>query len=295
MAKSKKNTARPLILDDESPGAVRDKFFFPKVDGERKGHGLVPRNFAADPPEMFASPSEMILIPAVEYPDRIRDGDRDESTLAHIRLRGDDGKRVPSLDQGQWGYCWAHSTTNVVMVDRMRRKLPYVPLSAFAVAATIKRGANQGGWCGLSAQFDRERGIPSQAKWPQGDARYRQYDKPEVWADAAKYKVTEDWVDLSKPVYDQNLTFAMVATCLLNNDPCALDFNWWSHSVCGLKLVEVERGSYGILIWNSWGDSWSDQGTGILRGSKALPDGAVSFRLTTTTVGEYYHPETVAA
>jgi hypothetical protein len=285
VAKSKKNTPKALVLDDESPGSVRDKFFFPEVDGETKGHGLVPRNFAVDPPEMFAPPSEVTIIPRVEWSERIKDQERNESSLKHLRLRGDGGAMVPSLDQGQVGYCWAHSTTHVVMLDRMKQNLPYVPLSAYAVAATIKKGRDEGGWCGLSAQFDKDRGIPSQARWPQCDRSYTKYDTPEVWASAAMHKVEEDWVDLAKPVYDRNLSWDMTATCLLSNIPCALDFNHWSHSVCGLNLVEVEPGSFGILIWNSWSDSWSDRGMGILRGSKAVPDGAVAFRVSTAAAG----------
>jgi hypothetical protein len=256
VAKSKKNTPKALVLDDESPGSVRDKFFFPEVDGETKGHGLVPRNFAVDPPEMFAPPSEVTIIPRVEWSERIKDQERNES-----------------------------SPTHVVMLDRMKQNLPYVPLSAYAVAATIKKGRDEGGWCGLSAQFDKDRGIPSQARWPQGDRSYTKYDTPEVWASAAMHKVEEDWVDLAKPVYDRNLSWDMTATCLLSNIPCALDFNHWSHSVCGLNLVEVEPGSFGILIWNSWSDSWSDRGMGILRGSKAVPDGAVAFRVSTAAAG----------
>ena len=33
---------------------------------------------------------------------------------------------------------------------------------------------------------------------------------------------------------------------------------------------------YCLRILNSWGDSWSDNGTGVLSGSKAIPDGAVA-------------------
>jgi len=65
---------------------------------------------------------------------------------------------------------------------------------------------------------------------------------------------------------------------LLQRIPCALDFYWWSHSVAGLDPEEVEPGSFGIRIWNSWTDGWSENGTAVLRGDKALPNGAVATR-----------------
>lgn len=239
------------------------------------GRGLVPRDYSVDPVEMFAAPSEIPLIPRSEWDARIQEQEAQQSSLEHIR------GNIPSLDQGPVGYCWAHSTTHTAMLHRAVANLPYVPLSAYAVAATIKKGADEGGWCGLSAKFARERGIPSQAIWPQGDRHYQTHDNPETWANAALHKITEDWVDLTRDVWGQNLTFDQVATCLLLNIPCAVDFNWWGHSVCAIRLVRIEAGSYGLKIWNSWGDGWGDRGMGILRGSKAIPNGAVATRTTT--------------
>jgi len=39
--------------------------------------------------------------------------------------------------------------------------------------------------------------------------------------------------------------------------------------------VEIEAGSFGVRLPNSWGPNWSDNGYGVLRGSKAIPDAAV--------------------
>jgi len=141
------------------------------------------------------------------------------------------------------------------------------------------RLSGQGGWCVLSAQFIRETGIPAQSFWPQGSAKLS-YDTPEMRANAALHKVTEDWVDLTKDVYDQNLTFDQVASCLLTNIPVALDYNWWSHSICGIRLVRIAANEYGIKILNSWGDNWEDKGMAILQGRRSIPDGAVAFRTT---------------
>lgn len=273
MAKSKKNTVPEMVIDDSNFESVIGEM----VDGEYKGHGLVPRDLANYPKEMFAPPSDLVLIPRSEWSDRIKEMEQAESRTSDILLRGG----VPSLDQGQAPYCWAHSTVGCVQAVRAINNQPYVPLSAFAVAATIKKGAQEGGWAGLSAKFIRERGVPSQQLWPQGNSNYRQFDKPTVWENAALHKTMEDWVDLTREVYDQNLGFDQLATCLLLNIPCATDWNFWSHSTMSCDLVEVEAGDFGVRIRNSWGPNWPTQGAGgfgILRGAKCIPDGALAIR-----------------
>jgi hypothetical protein len=242
--------------------------------------GLVPRDYTKYPATMFDPPSNMPLIPRSEWSARIKEKEQRKSRLSDIRLAGNGGQPIPSLDQDGYGYCWAHSTTATVMVQRAAANLPYVPLSAFAVAAIIKGYQNEGGWCGLSAQFARQRGIPSQHFWPQQSMNPAN-DNPQTWADAANHKITEDWVDLTVQVYDQTLTFDQVVSCLLSDIPVAVDFNWWSHSVCALDAVEVSAGSFGLRIWNSWSDTWGDRGMGVLQGQRAIPDGAVATRVTT--------------
>lgn len=266
-----------LIIDDETltDPRVKDQVFVPVIDGHPKGHGLVPRDYSIYPVEMFDPPTQMMLLPRSEWSARIKSQADAKARMSDILLAAG----IPSLDQGPNGYCWGHSTVGCVQAVRAFNNQPYVPLSAYMVCAIIKRGANEGGWCGLSAKFLRENGVCSQALWPQGDRNTRR-DTPEVRANAALHKVTEEWTDLTRNVYDQNLTFDQLATCLLLGIPCAVDFNWWAHSIMACDLVEVESGSFGINIRNSWGDSWGSQGFGILRGSKAIPDGALSIRVT---------------
>jgi hypothetical protein len=286
------------------------------VDGERKARGLIPRNYATHPAGCYASAPALAvdfpLIPRSEWPDRIKDRIANKSQLSDIRLRGNGGQPIPSLDQGQVGYCWAHSSTQAVIILRALANEPYVPLSAYAVAATIKRGADEGGWGAQSLDFITDRGVPSQALWPQGDRNYRSYDKPEVWSNAALHKVTEGWVDVAVQQYDRTLTFDQEGTLLLSDEPVVKDENWWSHSILGLDLVDGSSqrgltradsgklasaaefdliwgmsdpvtGGFGVRIWNSWGDGWSDRGMGILTGNKAVSDGAVAPRVTSAS------------
>lgn len=279
MAKSKKNTPKPFIIDDETINdpVVRDLVYSPVVDGEAKGHGLVPRDYSVYPKEMFDPPSLMKLIPRSEWSDRIKMLEREQATIRHILERGDGGKEIPPTDQNGHGYCWAYSTGGAVQVVRALQGQPYVALNPHAVAAIIKRGRDEGGWCGLSAKFLRETGIPSFEFWPR-HSRDLSNDTPVMRANAALHKVTEEWVDLTRDVYDQNLADDVICTCLLSNIPVAADFNHWSHSVTLTGLKEVEPGSFGKELRNSWG-RWGDNGYAIFRGSKAIVNGAVALRV----------------
>jgi hypothetical protein len=262
--------AEPIIDDD--PSSLVHAY------PPHTARGLAPRDLTEFPPELFAPPTDLPLIPRWEWSDRLKDQAAAKARLSDVRNTADNGRPFPNLDQGPVGYCWGHSTAHAVMLVRAVNNQPYVPLSAYAVCSILKRGRDEGGWCGLSAKFIREVGIPSQKFWPQGH-RSLSLDTPEMRANAALHRTTEDWVDLTRDVYDQNLTFDQVATCLLTGIPCAVDFNWWGHSVCALDLVEVEPGSFGLRILNSWAN-WGENGAGILRGTKAIPNGAVALRVT---------------
>lgn len=240
--------------------------------------GLEPRDVSVDPPEMFEPPRDMQVIPESEWDARYDEQESLKSSLEHIRMRGNKGQPIPYLDQNGRGYCWSHSTTHAVMISRAVQNLPYVPLSAYAVACIIKNYRDEGGWCGQSGKFIKEVGVPSQEFWPQQSVN-RNLDTPQMRQNAALHRIDEDWYDLTKHIADQYMTVQQVATALFLNHACALDFMWWRHSVCGLRWVRIERGSWGVLILNSW-LNWGRDGMGILRGSKAIPDNAISIRTT---------------
>lgn len=273
MAKSRKNTPKPLILDD----AVSNDVLFPAGFG----HGYDPLQKAAHPVEFRALPSTMKLIPRSEWSARIRERKQLKAGLRDVRRRaGPNGGHIPALDQNGQGYCWAYSVSGTVMMANVAAGKEYVRPSAHAVACMVKGFKDEGGWCGLSAKFIRDRGVPSVVTWPE-KSMSRAHDNAATWAEAARYKVVEDWVDVMKPAYDQNLTYDQLITCLLLNRPCAGDFNWWGHSVLLFDADEVD-GEVCPVGLNSWTDQWGDLGEFTLQGQKRIPDGA----LATVTVGD---------
>ncbi len=301
-----------LLHDGNADLAATD----PVVGGERKSRGLIPRDYATYPvgyldcaPPLAAV--DMPLIPRSEWSERIREKVASKGQLSDVRNVGKFGQPIPSLDQNGKGYCWFHSGTSCVMLLRAAMNQPYVSLSAYAGACVIKNYRDEGGWGAQGLDFLTERGVPSEEFWPQRSMS-RTNDRPETWANAALHKVTEGFVDLQAAQYDRKLTFDQVGTLLLCNVPVIGDFNWWSHSVAIMDLVEGSQlygtlrdasgklvgvpvidaafgsdpvaAGYGVRILNSWGDSWSENGAGLLAGSKAIPDGATAPRSTIPSV-----------
>jgi hypothetical protein len=258
------------IIDDDGPKFA--DMLYP--DGFARGY--VERDYATSPATMFSAlPSTIKIIPASEYDARYDEQEEQKSSLEHLYLRGGQPAFV-NLDQNGHGDCWAFSTGHAIMLDRLKGNQPMVRMNPHGVAVMLNQ--LNGGWCGLSAKFAREHGMPvdgnGAGEWP-GHSRSKSHDTPTLRAQMAAHKVSEEFVDLTRDVYDQNMTVAQHRTCLMNNQPCPSDFNWWGHSVCAIRLVRIEAGDWGILILNSWLD-WGRNGLGVLRGSKAIPDGSLS-------------------
>lgn len=239
--------------------------------------GLVPRDYGVDPEAMFAPPSELQVIPQSEWDARYDEQEAQESSLEHIFLRG--GRPAFSnLDQNGDGHCWAYSTGHSIMLTRLRDNRPLVRLNPHFIAASL--GRMNGGWCGLSMKFAGENGCAVEGdgadEFPlHSNSRGRITEA--VKARALQYRVTENVYDLTRQEWAQSLTAAHLATCGFLNIPAPSDFNWWGHSVCQVRWVRIERGSWGPLILNSW-KGWGRHGLAVLRGSQATADGAVACR-----------------
>lgn len=275
---------RPIINDENFrqflPGMV-------KVNDKPKGHGLIPRDYSMYPPGYMGplcppmTAVDMPLIPKSDWSARIKEMVETKSRLSDIRRNGlGPGKHIPSLDQGSSNFCWSHSATGAVFMLRAIANAPYLRLSAFAVACKVRNFANEG-WFGAGAlEYIIANGVPDVSVWPERSMA-RANDTAATWENAAANKVSESWMDVEPPVWDRDLSFAQVMTCLLSRIPVIGDFNWWRHSVLLLDPVEVEPGSFGVGMLNSWSDQWGDIGEAVLQGSKAIPDGATAPRVVT--------------
>lgn len=266
------------IIDTEAPD---NDVLFPK----EATFGLVERNFDEFPEPMFAPPGDMVLIPESEWDARYDEQEEQKSSLEHLYLSGPNGTPAfRNLDQGTEGYCWNYSVGHSAMMERLKRGLPIVRLNPHSGAAIIKNGRNEGGWCGEGAQFMTDFGMApegnGQNQWP-AQSRDLRYDTPAMRAEMAKYRITESWMDLTRRVWDRNMTRAQVATCGFNNIPGPRDYNWWTHSVCGIRWVRISRGNWGQLILNSW-LRFGRHGLAVLEGPKAICNGGLGIRMTST-------------
>lgn len=280
----------PII--DDSPSSMA--YALPnKINGITVGYGLTPRNYKDYPEDMFPGPQKVFAGlggPKTEAaPDGIKVYEESEwdalyeeqeqlkSSLEHLFLRGGQPAFV-NLDQNGHGYCWCYSTGSSIMMERLAMNDETVRLNPHSVAAIIKNGRDEGGWCGLSQEFAAKNGMAEEGdgpgQWPLHSRDIR-YDTPELRQSMLKYKVTKQVVDLTKGVYDRNLSTKLIATLHFRNVPIPQDFNWQSHSVCGIRWVRVEPGSWGVLILNSW-KGWGRFGLAVYRGRQGRADGAVA-------------------
>jgi hypothetical protein len=267
-----------IVIDDDNFGTHIDTM----VDGKWMSRGCVPRVKETEPHTTMRSLPDIPLIPRSEWAARIDEMEKTGSRLSDIRLRGNAGEMIPSLDQNGKGYCWAHSSTHAMIMARAVAGLPYVPLSAYAVACKIKNFRDEGGWGALSMDFICQQGVPSSQYWPMQSMAFKN-DNPATWENARLHRCLAGWYDLDQAQYDRTLTQDQIVSLLLSRIPVVGDYNWWGHSVLLLDAVR-DGNDIAIRIWNSWGDGWSDRGMGILRGSKAFPNGAVAPRLITPSI-----------
>lgn len=263
-----------------------------------QGFGLVPRNFSTHPCGAIPGIPKASIpkIPRSEWPERVKELEAHNARLSDVRNIGNLGQRIPSRDQNGRGYCWAHSPVSCALLMRAKMGLPFADLSAYAIACIIKNYRDEGGWNAESVKFLAKRGCPTSATWPQ-QGTSRSYDNPKTWEEAAFNKLTH-WEDIPEGDFDQQFTYALLGYA------AALDLNWWSHSVAAadpvdgastfgrmrgeagklLTVVEWEAvwrvndfgGAYGLRIWNSWGESWSAAGMGVLTESKARNNGSIA-------------------
>lgn len=251
-----------FIINDDTSNDV----LFPKDKGtglmlplNRSENDYANGDVASPMPESF-------LIPASDWQGMIQERKaRKAGIVAECDRVG-----LKVKDQKQTNLCWANGPTHAVEIIRVMQGLKPVALSAASVACPVNNFRNQGGWGNSALKQLVVAGADPESVWP-NTAINRQYHTDENIKLALNYRVTEWWeIPAGKLNY--------LISAVLHDIPVAVGYSWWSHEVCAVDADWID-GAIALVIDNSWGTSWSNNGRGILQGRKILPDDAVAPRV----------------
>ncbi len=239
--------------------------------------GCVERDYLVDPVLMKDDPAGMVTYDNAEAVSRFNQALKDESSLIHMYLRG--GKPVfEHLDQDGFPDCWYHGPCHAFMLACMRDKEPIPRLNGVAGATLL--GRTNGGWSGLAQKDLRENGAPlmgtGPGEWPQW-TRNTKYNTPEFKTNRMKHKVLEDWYDLRRAEYDQDLSKSQLITCAIDNNPGSCDYNRFGHAM-GFPGVGYMDGRFHPITLNSW-EAFGLFGLALLY--DIWPDSSVAIRAAT--------------
>ena len=203
------------------------------------------------------------LIPQEEWPERIRE--REAKGFANWQLRKHCGLRP--LNQRTTKYCWANGVIQALHYLQLKSGESLRPLSPASVAAPIKGFRNVGGWGDLALEYIMANGCNEQKDWPANAIDRRYYTAGN--REKAKVNAVTEWYDLKTRVDG----FAELVTCLLHGIPSYVAYMWWGHLVLAIDPV-LRRGEVCILIDNSHGPGYGDDGMGVICGRKKYADEA---------------------
>lgn len=209
------------------------------------------------------------VVPRNQWTAKIRAMEQNKRRLSDTRLQAN----IASLQQDQTLYCWTNALLSAMMIVQAQQGPVITRLSPASVAAPIKNYQNRGGFGGEALEYIIKNGVCSQALWPP-NAINPNYDTPASRADRLNHKIS-DWWELDRRSFDQLITL------LLAGIPVAIGLNRFpgmtmGHEVCALDPVILGPDSYGVRIWNSWGDGWGFRGMSVLTEQEATPDDAVA-------------------
>lgn len=252
------------IFDDSNANQLVDVVAdFPELGG------YTTRDFARYPLGYATPIFDADNIPRSEWTERAEALEVAKATVEHVC----EFAEVPILNQSRRPYCWCYGTVGAMMATYATAGLPVPHLSATSLAAKIKNYRDVGGWAAEAIEGNQRFGVSTIDYWPEAALDSR-YDTPEQRANAALHKTTE-WAELRANNFDA------VATALLRGFAVTLGLSWWGHLVYATKLLVLSQNRYGVLIRNSWGETWETGGKGVLAESKATPAEAFIVRSVT--------------
>jgi hypothetical protein len=265
MTNFRTNTTRYTVYDDKKANELLTQL---RADNDFFG-GYVPRDFDREPFGTYAAPYGEPLIDRSEWAERAEVAEVGRATPEHLASFA----HVPILNQGQRPYCWCYGACGAMMTAYAVAGLSVPHLSATSAAAKIKGYRDVGGWAGEAIQGIEKYGVSTLDYWPEA-VLDRKYDTAEQRANA-KLHAAAEFSELPSQNFDA------VASALLHGFPVTLGLAWWGHLVYATKLVVLGRGSFGVLIRNSWGDKWETKGATVLTESRATPHEAFAIRSVT--------------
>jgi hypothetical protein len=257
------------VFDEHSATKLVNDINHSLPGGERFFSGYRPRDFAAAPFGTYSAPFALDLIPRNEWAERAEALDAAKATPEHLATF----YKVPILNQKTLPYCWCYGVVGAMATSYAQSGTPIGYLSATSAAAKIKNYVKLGGWAGEAIEGIQRFGVSSVEHWPEA-VLDRRYDTAEQRENAQMHKAVE-FEELPSQSFDA------VATALLSGFPVTLGLNWWGHLVFATRLVVLGRGSYGVIIRNSWGDDWENKGRAVLTEARATPHEAFSIRSVT--------------
>jgi hypothetical protein len=246
-----------FIINDTTP---MDKIIHPKY---ARGLRLppVPRGGRRYEGTAMPFPQELI-IPRSEWQARIQEKNEQKSWMYDLML----SNGVKIKNQKQINYCWIFANTLAAELIRVKQGEIHVPLSPASAGAQITNYRNVGGYGKQALDWGSSRGWYPSSEWPD-TAISRQYKTAEGDSKAMLYRVDE-WWECSPRSYDE------AVSAILQDFPCGVGYNWWSHEVLWVKLEWLDGVAW-PRIANSWGEEYGENGTAVLQGNRAVPDDCV--------------------
>lgn len=247
-----------IVINDQNA----KHFIDPVVDGHKRFCALKPRDTGLYPygGTGFAAMRTFKTYSKEELVEFIKRREETKTGLRHlIAAHG-----VHTKDQDGTNYCWIYSCVLAMEIAYAVQGNDFIELSATAAGTMITGGVNRGGYGAEGIDFLSKKGAPRQSLWPEWKQSTRLWT-PEIEADAANNRIT-DWGELKYADLDQ------AAACLINNHPIAIGLPWWRHEVVLVDLVLLAGNVIGFVFMNPWGQSWGDNGFGVLTPDKAQGD-----------------------
>jgi hypothetical protein len=159
------------------------------------------------------------------------------------------------------GNCWMYGLVGAMQTAYAMAGHKPPHLNAHYPAWLGKNGANRGGWAGEGLGYVRRFGVPTMDVFSGHPSNRAAFDRGEVRASAELHKVVE-FSEL--PRNDLN-ALCSVLLDPINPRPVTMGLNWWGHLVYAVKVTKD-----GVLIVNSWGERWGQQGLSVLAWNRSV-------------------------